>query len=148
MRDSIDPSINNMRESIYINFNFEDIIIKLQHVVDDLKNKIDNNCIINQVNDIISIMKQYEENKNRNESVVNVLKDFNKIEKIYENGKYTGEIKNNLREGKGTFLWTSGQFKGDTYEGDWKDDKREGKGKYFVNNGNRYEGDFKNKTNI
>ena len=33
---------------------------------------------------------------------------------------------------------------GDRYEGDFKNDKREGKGIMYHNNGDRYEGDFKN----
>ena len=33
---------------------------------------------------------------------------------------------------------------GDIYEGDWKNDNRTGKGIYYFKSGNRYEGDFKN----
>jgi len=33
---------------------------------------------------------------------------------------------------------------GDRYDGDWKNGKKEGKGIYYYNNGNRYEGDWKN----
>ena len=46
----------------------------------------------------------------------NDLNNKNKT-KIYEDGKYIGEIKNDLKEGKGIF---------------------------YFNNDNRYEGDFKN----
>ncbi len=59
--------------------------------------------------------------------------------KTNEFGKYVGQLKDDKKEGKGTFYWTNG----DRYEGDFKNDKREGNGKYFYKNGNRYEGTFK-----
>ena len=36
-------------------------------------------------------------------------------------------------EGKGIYYFNNG----DRYEGEWKNDKREGKGKYYYNNGDR-----------
>ena len=33
---------------------------------------------------------------------------------------------------------------GNRYEGEWKNGLREGKGIYYFNDGDRYEGDFKN----
>ena len=33
---------------------------------------------------------------------------------------------------------------GDRYEGDWRNGKKEGKGIYYYNNGDRYEGDWRN----
>lgn len=82
---------------------------------------------------------------------------------VYE-GTYTGEIKNNLPNGKGTFLYTSkeggfthnGQWKdgvfhgygthtwesGYKYIGDYENGKREGTGKYYFKNKLVYEGDW------
>ena len=33
---------------------------------------------------------------------------------------------------------------GNRYEGDWKNGKKEGKGIFYFNSGSRYEGDWKN----
>ena len=60
--------------------------------------------------------------------------------KHYESGEYSGEFKNNLRDGKGTFLFNSGN----KYEGEFKNDKMEGKGIFYYTNGDRYEGEVKN----
>ena len=64
---------------------------------------------------------------------------FEKL-KQYKDGIYIGEFKNEMRDGRGKFIYKNG----DIYEGDWKNDKKEGKGIFHFNNGNRYEGDFKN----
>ena len=63
---------------------------------------------------------------------------------IYDVGKYIGQSKNELKEGKGIFLYESGQYKDDRYEGFWGNNKREGYGVYTFSNRNRYEGDWKN----
>ena len=57
-------------------------------------------------------------------------------------GIYHGQVKDDKREGKGRFIWSSADSKGDIYEGDWKDDKMHGKGLYIYTNGKRYKGDF------
>ena len=44
------------------------------------------------------------------------------------------------REGKGIYIWTSG----DKYDGDWINDEATGKGIYYHHEGWRYEGEFKN----
>ena len=54
--------------------------------------------------------------------------------------KYEGYFKNGLREGKGVLYYNNGNL----YKGDWKQNKREGKGIYYFKNGDKYEGDFKN----
>ena len=45
---------------------------------------------------------------------------------------------NNLKEGKGFYLYT----RGEEYSGDWKNDLRHGKGVYKFSNGDVYEGDY------
>jgi len=42
---------------------------------------------------------------------------------------YTGHWDNNLKNGKGTYIWKRA---GAVYDGDWKDDKRHGYGTYSV----------------
>jgi len=91
--------------------------------------------------------------KNNNEIIIteiNKIINNNKISEIYEfslknfydeNGeKYIGEIKNNLKDGKGVLIFNNDSI----YEGDFKDNKREGKGILYYNDGDRYEGDWKN----
>ena len=63
-----------------------------------------------------------------------------KIEKIYDNGKYTGAMKNDLRDGWGTYEWKDGSL----YVGEWKQDQKEGRGTYCWMNGDRYVGEWKN----
>lgn len=54
--------------------------------------------------------------------------------------RYEGGFKNDMREGKGTFVF----FGGWKYEGEWKNDLREDKGIEFDRRGNRrYEGEWK-----
>ena len=57
-------------------------------------------------------------------------------------GLYHGQMKNDKREGKGRFSWTTEKSYGDIYEGEWKDDKMHGKGVYVFANGKRYNGDW------
>ena len=103
-----------------------------------------------------------------------IMDIYNKIntkieEKEYQNeGIYIGEMKNNLRNGKGKMSYSNDdKYNRYLYEGEWKDDKfdgygvmywknsdfykgewkkglKEGKGIYNFCNGDTYEGDFKN----
>ena len=45
-----------------------------------------------------------------------------------------------MRNGKWIYYYDNG----DRYEGDWRNDKAEGKRIYYFNNGDRYEGDYRN----
>ena len=56
-----------------------------------------------------------------------------------DEGKYSGEMKNNMRNGKGIHRLINGI----TYEGDWKDDIMNGKGTYTFDN-YQYTGQFNN----
>ena len=44
-------------------------------------------------------------------------------------------MKDGQRNGKGVFLWTSGNSNGHMYQGEWKDDMMHGKGLYIFTNG-------------
>ena len=57
-------------------------------------------------------------------------------EEEYDNGKYIGEFKENIRQGKGKYIWNSK----DEYIGDFKNDKIEGRGIYTWENKEIYEG--------
>ena len=49
-------------------------------------------------------------------------------------------LKKKLKEGRGIYYYNDGE----RYEGDWKNDLKDGKGIYYYNDGERYEGDWKN----
>ena len=53
---------------------------------------------------------------------------------------WSGRVPDYKIEGKGEYTYQDGE----KYEGEFKNGIREGFGKYFYNNGDRYEGDFKN----
>jgi len=52
--------------------------------------------------------------------------------------KYSGDWKNNKKNGKGTFFFSNGN----KYDGEWKDDKMKGKGVYVWTNGDKFEGEY------
>ena len=64
------------------------------------------------------------------------------MSKSYPYGYYMGQMKDGKRNGKGRFLWKTGDSNGHMYEGEWKDDMMHGKGLYLFNNGKRYNGDW------
>ena len=49
-----------------------------------------------------------------------------------------------MPNGKGKYIFKSGDWKGCTYTGVWKDDKMHGHGTFNYANGDRYVGQFKN----
>ena len=66
----------------------------------------------------------------------------------FSEGYYTGTLCGNMIEGKGTFVYTSGDFAGDKFEGEWKNNKFDGYGVYTCNPQNtdyiKLEGYWKN----
>jgi hypothetical protein len=54
--------------------------------------------------------------------------------------RYTGQMKNGMREGRGTLNLRSGA----TYRGDWSKNVKNGNGIYYYTNGDSYEGQFLN----
>ena len=59
--------------------------------------------------------------------------------KVFEVLTYEGEYKNDLKNGKGIFTWSSGS----KYIGEFKDDERDGEGKMVWSDGTMYEGEWK-----
>ena len=65
---------------------------------------------------------------------------------IFETGDYyIGEFKNGLREGKGFQYYKNKNYQ---YEGMWKDDKRNGHGKYYYENGDYFIGFWKDNKKV
>lgn len=89
----------------------------------------------------------------------------------YSNGRYEGDFQNDERHGQGTYVWTGGEFGGQTYVGEWRngrtngqgtttwssgqfsgqryvgefrDGQRHGRGTFSFPNGNQYAGEFRN----
>ena len=126
-------------------------------IINDLQQVINNtndNLIIKRIGDIIIKMNFIiNENKKNTELIINQISLLNK--KIDElsiknkelktpNGIYVGQVVNGLREGKGVYYVNNGN----KYEGEFKNNKMEGKGILHYNvepyKGDRYEGDFIN----
>ena len=52
--------------------------------------------------------------------------------------QYTGDIKDNKRNGRGTYIYGNG----DRYEGNWSNDLRHGKGTFYYKTGELYIGEW------
>jgi len=121
-----------------------------------ISNNIINNYNINKRN--YSALKNLNNIKNNNEIIIEYINNIinnNQIFDIYKypndkfyndkEGIYIGEMKNNMKNGKGSFYFNKDdEYKRKKYEGDFKNGLMEGKGIYYWNNGERCEGDFKN----
>ena len=187
--ENTEKTINEIKSFV------EDLENKLNNVIKNLenfytisKNFVDNYKVENRN---YYILHNLNEIRNYNTFLLKELKDicneksfskkFNQIMDIYNKinikleekeypgkGKYVGEIKNNLRNGKGEMRYSDddiynrylyrGEWKDDLYdgygemywknsdyyEGEWKKGLKEGKGTYNFCNGDIYEGEFKN----
>ncbi|XP_067873266.1 MORN repeat-containing protein 1-like isoform X2 [Heterodontus francisci] len=56
-------------------------------------------------------------------------------------GRYVGEMKQQLRDGFGLYVYPNSFFQ---YEGEWKNGKKHGIGKFLMKDGSYYEGEFVN----
>ena len=86
-------------------------------------------------------LKKHESNPDKTISLSSVQEITTKKQKvIYEDGSYyEGEIKNDLRHGKGTFVFSKGGF----YKGEWQNGKMEGFGILYYSSGKvAYEGEW------
>ena len=52
--------------------------------------------------------------------------------------KYTGDFKNDMFHGKGTYTWATG----DKYIGEWAENMKHGKGSVVWSDGKTYDSDF------
>ena len=144
-------------------------VSKLENIINEINN---DEALVNKIKDIITIMntfiKDFKKNSEELTKYIENLniehkKQINKLQKEKENkidininnneiqekifssksgginkGKYIGHLIDGKREGRGIIKWDNG----DLYNGEWKNDKKEGKGIYCYNNGQRYEGDW------
>ena len=147
--DKIKDEINELRKLID---NFKN---EIQDIIDKLNKEMENMEIYyNIYNDMIN---NYE-NKNINYNLIqniklinnnSVMKDINQViaeKNIINKFKYLMNIYNKMI-GKNARINKKGIIhlnNGDRYEGDYKNDKREGKGIYCWKDGSKYEGDWKN----
>ena len=160
----------NKNELLYSMKNLKKLLKKFRFKVDKIKKILDNmmNMLDKYYKINYDIFINYDMNKrnyyqlknlnninNNNNLLMKKLKKVIEDEKIYEfsinnfynekGEQYVGEMKNNLKEGKGLIY-----FKEDDddmrqrYEGEFKNDKMQGKGIMFWKLGNIYEGTFKN----
>ena len=132
----MDNDILNLNNKKYSNNN--NILLQIINDLNQLINSIYDNIIIKRINDIINKMNYIvNENKKNFELIRNditllynqinkrfdELKINNKInnqEIKYTDGRYIGEVVNGLAEGKGIFYGNNG----DRYEGEWRNDKK------------------------
>ena len=139
-------SPSELKEEIQTSLDYFNTITNGQE--DPYLDKIDVlNTIINKTSNRI---KKY---KNINEETIKYMQEIKKsmyklntienkpsiIKKEYHNGKYEGDYLNGKREGKGIYIYNSG----DIYEGEYKNDLKDGYGIYKYNNGDVYEGNYK-----
>ena len=128
----------NLNNKIYSNNNnlLLEIINDLNQVINNSKEDLSIKILGNVINKINYIINENKKNlqllRNEISSLCNQINkrfdkleinNINKQELKINNGKYIGQIVNGLREGKGIMYWNEG----DIYDGEWKNDKAEGK---------------------
>ena len=153
----------------YLLNHLEDVILKLTDLIKNLDTfyKINTNIIenydptkrnyqifqnikeITQFNDTLyRDLTSIKKEKSFSNKIGKIIEIYNKInaenyEIIYPNGdKYIGEMKDNLRNGKGKMLFNNNDERR-LYEGQWKNDLFDGEGKLIWKTGNYYDGDWK-----
>jgi len=108
----------------------------------DIDNPVQNNSLI-----VPSPKEEKTKSKSKNKSVKQnvkpILKDgfYEELKLENEDSIYTGNIVNNLKNGKGFVKFTKYNA---TYDGEWKDDLYHGFGIFLYGNGDVYEGFWEN----
>ena len=100
-----------------------EIIIKMNNIINE--NKKNTELIRNDISKLYEQMnKQFKELKNCNILTNQEINyNFDHKNESIKRVKYIGQILNGVPEGKGIMYWNNG----DRYEGDWKNDERKGK---------------------
>ena len=125
----------NLNNKIYSNNN--NILLEIINELNQLRNYSQDNLIISKLGNIINKINYIiNENKKNLELIRNDISSLNqKFDKLsinnniinkeikYKDGRYVGQVVNGLREGKGILYGDNG----DKYEGDFRNDKKEGK---------------------
>ena len=139
----MEQNMFNLNNKIYSNNNnlLLEIINDLNQVINNSKEDLSIKILGNVINKINYIINENKKNlqllRNDISSLCNQInKRFDKLEinnKInnqelkFSNGKYIGEVVNGIKEGKGIIYWNNG----DRYEGEWRNDRMDGKGIYY-----------------
>ena len=121
----------------------EDLIEKPDQVAKNISE-------MNELNNLIfEYLRKNKIEKEIKKILVDVIRGMYKINlsfgfdsiivKEYDNGRYEGYMKNEKREGKGTYYYCTG----DVYTGEFKNDLKDGKGVYNYSNKDKYEGEYK-----
>ena len=132
-----------------INNDFQNIIFNLQTTANDINQNKDKATILSQINNILyyittlnkKVIEELDKSSNQEPAPLLPNNDNKIVTIMTEDGKYTGEVKNNVPNGRGKLFYT-GHLEGDIYEGEFKNGDPDGKGKYCHRNGNIYVGDF------
>ena len=130
-------------ENIFNNINIQDkenINNKINIIISNIKNFISE--YQNNTKEIkLYIENLIKDNYDMKKKLAELTNNNNIQEKVFQSktkpdikGKYIGQLKEGIREGRGTIYWENG----DKYEGEWKNDKNHGKGIYYYNAGDRY----------
>ena len=134
---------DDSKENITIK-RLSDIIIKMNNSINE--NKKNTELIRNDISKLYEqINKWFNELKINN--IINnkeIKYNFNNQNKTIKRIKYIGQVLNGVPEGKGIMYWNNG----DRYEGDWKNDEANGKGIYYYSNGDREMRDYTNGKQI
>jgi len=123
-----------------INYEKKNINYELIQSINQMDNSIVKKNLI-EINNYKNLVNKINNLIEFSNILFNKTSDYNETV-TYENGdKYVGEIKNGLRNGKGTMYYINQ----DKYEGEWKNNKMEGTGTYlFHQDGSEYKGELKN----
>ena len=137
--NSVLISVTNELKELIKTLNDDIIIKRIDKIINIMNNAIKENKKNNEkiIEIIQSMNKKLETLTNKCNIKIGV--------KNYPEGKYEGELVNNMREGKGKLYYIDNEkHKGKIYTGEWKNDLRNGKGVETWKSGNRFVGDFIN----
>ena len=119
-----------------INNDFQNIIFNLQTTANDINQNKDKATILPQINNILyyittlnkKVIEELDKSSNQEPAPLLPNNDNKIVTIMTEDGKYTGEVKNNVPNGRGKLFYT-GNLEGDIYEGEFKNGDPDGKGK-------------------
>ena len=150
--------MNNLNNKIYSNNN--NLLLGIVNDLQQIINNTHDNLIIKRIGDIINKMNFIiNDNKKNTQLIINHIsslenKIMNGLNKKFDqlninNNQLNNQIVNypNGERYVGQIINGLREYyynNGNRYEGDWRNGKAEGKGIAYYNDGARYEGDFRN----
>ena len=138
-----------VNQKTIINNEFQNIISNLKSTANDINQNKDKNEIISQISNILyyinnlnkKVLEELDKSNNQEPAPLLPNNQPQIITIMTEDGEYTGEVKNNIPNGRGK-LFYKGYLEGDLYEGEFTQDCREGKGIFYFHDGDRMMGDY------